>query len=652
MLSGSVCAQEIKTFDGSISLGENIIGKTVYQYYVTQRDTIKHKDYYFQSTTPDSASKEKLHGIRFSGAYNKGVKNGKWIYSYKELKPTGNSFINGYETAQNTNGKEYVVSADFNNGKAHGKWVTTRQEIAYSKPKDTSLLVTANFQEGKMTGVIEADSPDLSFRGSIGPKGIVNGNWLFVHTLNNTTKTKINEHRIYENGILKKHYLEVGGKSLVLSHFGFDTTEDAEGEMWEEVPLDSPYFKIIYYTSFGTESSGTMKISSDSARYYLNKTNEFLSTAVFSFSTHKSRDIWKLTSGSNPLEFPTFRVRKFPYSEAEKKQLAEANILLTKTNKIIRDFFDDPQVEISRFAYLDLAFYYQIMHVYRVNEKKLTEVIHLFSDPAFEYIDRGEIFEHMAPQLSYPDSVAFEFKDKKINRFFSFPQPIEKSNGNLSLVYEQLKKIYEDLDEIQRKVNPVLEKHKKQGKLSEKEEFAVKKKDSVVAFYNNTLYRKDFNPYHEKIASKIIDFTQHEFKKYAALPLEEKIERIDSLLACYDAVLYLYKKQAQLPRMLSRIDELYTRTVWNPFTFTDMDEIVKERVYNAYKNILFEHLLAEIEKSISCESIVNKANNFSVLYNKMLDLRDRDTQEIEKKLKRTTNVNTIIEVFEIEFHLN
>ena len=51
---------------------------------------------------------------------------------------------------------------------------------------------------------------------------------------------------------------------------------------------------------------------------------------------------------------------------------------------------------------------------------------------------------------------------------------------------------------------------------------------------------------------------------------------------------------------------------------------------------------------MNCESIEANMNNLQLLFNKMKKLRDEDTSELEKSLKRNTDLESIIRLFDLK----
>jgi hypothetical protein len=81
----------------------------------------------------------------------------------------------------------------------------------------------------------------------------------------------------------------------------------------------------------------------------------------------------------------------------------------------------------------------------------------------------------------------------------------------------------------------------------------------------------------------------------------------------------------------------------------DMDERVKERVYTAFENYLLPYLLKQIKENISCSKIQKNGENIQTLYDRMLAIRDEDTRDQERALRREKDVDVILQILNVKF---
>jgi hypothetical protein len=65
-----------------------------------------------------------------------------------------------------------------------------------------------------------------------------------------------------------------------------------------------------------------------------------------------------------------------------------------------------------------------------------------------------------------------------------------------------------------------------------------------------------------------------------------------------------------------------------------MQETVKERVYNAYYNQVLPFVLSELNRQLSCNEIEKGRATISKLFNRMKELREQDTKDLERAIRR------------------
>jgi hypothetical protein len=629
--TNNVLAQQ-KIFDGKYVLNDKMVGDANFEYILSKTDTIFNGFFYFNKTEKDSAKENFYNATELNGYFQKGEKQGSWIYRFMNFTESNQPIIRDKKIQYSVSGNEFFINSNFKSGKANGKWEAGRQSVENSNVYDTLFYTTTNFKDGIAVGELTSYSPQIKIKGSFDNDGFLDGNWSFIHFENG--KQKIKEYRFYKNGVFKNHYFVINKDTLFINQIGLDTNEDSEDELWTEIPLSSEYFKIIFFTNFGINetSKSKYKLSKDSTDKFINGTNTFLEKTLFSFSNYKNENVWQFTSGSNSVKLASFKVRKFTFDKTEIELNKTISENYTRANDIINNYFQDAQLDLGRHTYEDLNLYYALMEIYKIKIKYLKFISDLVKDPAFEYINREELLKNICPEINFPTTVKYSFKENKSETSYQFPKSFPKDSCNLNAINELLKSIYIDVKEIDRKAQKIVERYKKQSQLNEQEEKLLELRDSIFFYFDEN--NKELNQFHKTISDKIITNTNLANNEYASLKLESKIDEIDNFISCFEDYIYLYKSFLVLPKKVKRIEEDYTKTTWNPYTFTDMDEIVKERFYKAYEEIILPHLLKDINQTINCFNVKNKIGNFDTLYVYMINSREIDTKEKERQLRR------------------
>jgi len=645
----TVYAQEKQTYKGKYTLRNGISGNAVFQYTTSGSDTIQNGTFEFEAATIDSSRGNFFNSIQYKGAYDFGLKSGKWNYSAKSLMPFNKFIERDYELIYQSTGKEFIANGNFIDGLASGNWEIIEQNILNSSPSDTLFYIKANFHKGTLRGKFEGISNKTVFTGSINDAGYVDGTWRITHQTSELGR--VEESRHFKNGVLINHVIDFDLGSIAIKYVGLDQ-EINDDEVWERVNFNSRYFDIIKSAGVGAAYTGLSEAVIDTkgdfnVNQITDATNKLMEEVLSSFNKSGETQYWTLIRGSELIKPVYARLRKFPLSQDEKQNLEEASRLLSESKDIFKAIFENPTVELDRHANKRLMFYYEFLKIYQARTSRLADLVSQFSNPAFEYINREEIFDYLFSGMQYPESVKYEFKDTTFTEIVEFPKILIDQRGNANLAMRHLKSILTEITKIESAIDIILESRIKEAKLIEKEKALVVKRDSVTSLFNSDIGEEEANPYLLMISNKVQSVTLLAFKDYASLDLEQKVESIDELMQCFDAFIRLHNSHADIPRKLTRLNELYTRTVWNPYTMTDMNERVKERVYNAFESHLLPYYFNDIQASINCSEIGTKYNNFEMIYKRMVELRERDTKDIERELRAISSPERILRILSI-----
>lgn len=641
-----------RVYEGPHQLTSNLSGTAIFQFEKVGNDTIYNGEFSFFSAERTGENDEILTGRNYFGIFKQGKKDGNWTYEFKRFETEATPVLRGYDIVKPGTGEDRFISGTFRDGIAHGPWKVLHQKISRGEASDSLLSARAQLSNGQFSGRIYGVFPEVKVNGAFDVNGMLHDTWKIQHVLDDGIK--LEEFRVYQNGKFIKHYFELLGQQFEVLHSGFDTTED-ENEVWEDIPVSPTYFNLIYHSTTDVVSSAAIavpeELEGDKAKDFISITNDYLKSLLFSFSQDNGTGVWDELPGSEPIATGMLRLRVYDYPEEDLKKLRKARDLYKNSQKIIQAFFKDTQIDISRHSYEEINYFYKVMAQYDYSSRQLGEVAKMLTHDAFKYVDREVVYEKIAPEIEYPDSVQYEFKDEVYTRHFDFPE-IAKINGHAAYLHDHLSVIHMDLIQIEEQIGKTLEQYKKQSQLAELEKSLVEKRDSVAALYKNQFNRADFNEYHQRLSTQIIELVEHEFRSYANEKLEVKLSLIDAKLECISSALKVYEMQTKIPTRIDQIDELYTRTVWSPYTMTYMDERLKERVYRAYETVLIPLVLDDMENNISCETLLVKQKNMVKLYQKMLNIREQDTRDIERELRRETNPHRVMEILELNLDLN
>ncbi|MEL7160908.1 MAG: hypothetical protein AAFN92_09120, partial [Bacteroidota bacterium] len=82
--------------------------------------------------------------------------------------------------------------------------------------------------------------------------------------------------------------------------------------------------------------------------------------------------------------------------------------------------------------------------------------------------------------------------------------------------------------------------------------------------------------------------------------------------------------------------------VWNNFTATVMEEELKKRLTEAYRDKLLPYFREQVTTSLDCANAGTLATRIAATNQRMLALREEDTDELEDRLRQTDDPRAIL----------
>ncbi|MCC5918079.1 MAG: hypothetical protein JJU02_12225 [Cryomorphaceae bacterium] len=639
ILGGFANAQSKETYNGPYTINQDSVsGEATYSFYLENGDTIFDGSFEFQRVrlNPLSNGKGEVISKEISGKFEKGKKNGSWAYYNKKLVPGSNLRVFDYDVAYPADGRSIFLNVQFSMDKPQGEWRFLEKIIKNGSVSDTVHFGIMRFKDGQIEGDLELYADDISAKGLVN-NGLFHKDWLF--TAENDS-LKIKEHRIYDDGWLKHLSFEINENTYTIELKKY-TDKDSLAVL-DTLEFNDLYRRVLSLSIRLSDVNNKTQILE-----VLNTNSSFFINFQKKFIFDNKRRIWKSVSkGADTIKFPTVRLNKYPLDERERDTITWAIGVIDNIGHSIKRFFDNPFVEIGRYTYRDLAFIHSEFILLDSLFLEYKKIKSLLNDEAIVYFPRDTLYTKLLNEVLFPDTISFEFNDKVYFEKLDLPLGLGKNNEQFEDILTHFNDMQSHINLVNKRSDSLLDIVRKESALSELEEELVRKRDSV-----NILFSKGyegFNEFHESMAKRVIEFTDLSFKSYVRMDVEEKKEHIDDRIKCFSDLIELYEIISTVPRKLKRMDDEYTRTVWNAYMMVDMDERVKERLYNPVIKIAFPYLLDVISENLYCDKLLVNAKYISVIYNIMLDLREVDTKDFERTLRRERDAQKILQVLGIE----
>ncbi|MFC3196144.1 hypothetical protein ACFOET_00825 [Parapedobacter deserti] len=630
----SLHAQQLSRYQGRYILRDSLVGIADFQYRLQQDDTIKDGRFIFRHFVEHYLETDSIHGLVLDGNFRNGLKHGPWKYASRQYAVAGEAQTIEGRIVYDASGTEWLINANFREGRAHGDYELVVRRIAESNPTDTSFYSKAQYQNGQITGRLIGFTPKLHVEGQFDEEGFPNGDWVFTHRTGNGSP--IQELRRYDHGFFSKHYYKMGDRLLEIKHIGFDTLAKSGRGLLTRFPATRAYFRALGYTNVAMDTTAISGvISIDSSQRYISRANEFLERVFIQPAGYRDSNVWLGAGGSDPVPPIRVKVSEFSFSEAEAHLNQNNERLLSEVQSLIDDFFDNPNTQLGRFTNEQLSRFYGVLRIYRDRVGRIAPVIQFLADEASEYVDHDAILAHNAIDIRYPDKLVYEFQDEKLTDTHPFPPALTAFNAHS--LNRHLTAVFDDVSAIISRAESTLGGYQAQSDLKDNERQLVSLRDSVIRKFSNAEQRQDYNRLHGEMRDSVHRFIDISFKEYAALQVYRRLLAVDSLQVCYTDYLQLYDTLVGYYDRLEQLDRQYTRSIWNPYTFTYMDERIKERLYRAFEETVFPYVWERARRQLSCDSLPIRLNDLKQLLDRMAELRLEDTKALENNLRRSRN---------------
>ncbi len=637
-------SQNTERYVGQYALEQLGQGSATFDYYLKKKDTIFNGVFQYDQLSKES-TKRVQRIISYRGEFVRNKLQGNWTFSMKNLRSIGEQRAQDYNLISPTSGNEFFLSTGFDKNDPIGNWQVIKRSFVTSKPTDTLYRSNLKFSKKHVKEHFMVDHKHIKIAGSFNDKGLLNGEWKIIHKGQDKNIMEIRE---YEDGAIKKHYFKVNEQMIFVDYLGLDMSKEKNKETWEDVAYDELYVAVHELANISTYQ---IEESDERIDQLASFSTDRIQEAFMEYHRYKGVNIWE-TAAKNKVDLfnkNSVSLRRHPFSSQEVEAIDAMKEDLLFIKEKLRKFDDEKMMEIGEYQYETLKKTKEIYQLITTRLAQLEQTVSITQSDALEYLKREELDHRIFEEIDFPEVIDVTFKDEQMKIKTGLPLSFDADNFKLIDLADFMHKLQQrvaSLDaQAQKKLNDLL----KQTKLNEIEDELIKKKDKALALYAQDIEKDTFNAYHQGTAKNAKRFVNDKFRQYASLSLDEKKSRIDEFIACFNAVIDLYHLQSDIPSRLDRIEELYTRTVWNPYTYSDMDERVKKRIFVAYDKILVPFLLEQINKEINCKDIPRNIDNFKRLYDRMVEIREQDTKHIERQVKKENDPLMLFKLLSIKY---
>jgi hypothetical protein len=637
LFSSWVFAQDAQTYDSAYIINsKRYLAK--YEYYVSKGDTIYNGK--FELSQQFENQNDIYEYLAVEGSFIENRADENWKLTEGSFEPTGDGYYKDYTYSYDVNGHEFMAVGKFLAGKKSGVWKLYDWKIRNSEITDTTLTANINFEDNKAKGNFSLRLENDILEGQLSDNELTNGTWAF-HRLSNGEGKKLLKEWVFEENILKSMRLHRNDSVEEIK------IEDPETDDLLEViiPLDDEFLEIIelkariYNNKLLEKYKEEDKISN---LYFSLLDNLDLVDETFSpiIKTHiKPSIVSKLKSSA--------------ITETEQELLRKIKEHLELNQQKTQSILNNPQINISSVSTSKVAEIKKVLEY--INQYFLiptSEIISLHEDEQLRFLNRDNLIAYKM-NLKNESSINSIFKKDTISNNYKFSGDLsflsDEKKSSLSKLSIFTKAIGDEIDRLEKNIQDYLSEVQKEEKLVELEEAMLTKYERTKYLADSLITGEHDNFAGIDVADAIIDFADAELALYSNLPsAEEKIQAIEPLINCFGRAEELIFTINKAPESIYKINDAYTREVFNPYTFTNMEEKSKPPIYKAFNKMLMPGIFQNMQK-LNCDNMLAYQANFKILFDEMIEVLNEDnTNRIERKVKRAKTAEKASEILNME----
>jgi hypothetical protein len=627
--------QNIQSYDSTYAInGKSYLAK--YEYYLSKGDTIY--DGKFELSRQFENREDIYEYLSVEGSFIENRADESWKLTEGSFEPTGAGYYKDYTYSYDVNGHEFMAIGNFMAGKKTGIWKLYDWQIRDSEITDTTLAASINFEENKAKGKFSLRIEKDMLEGEIGEGELTKGVWSFYRLAEDKSLLK---EWVFEDNALKAMRLHRNDSIQQIK-----IEEPGTNGLSEEIiPLNNEFLEIIELKAriFNDELLKKYKEEDKISNLYFTLIGQ-LDIVDETFSPITKAEIKPSIMS---------KLKSLPITEEEKGYLAEIKENLVEAQQKVQAILNNPQINISSVSTGKVAYYKNVVE--DINQYFIlpaSEIISLNEDAQLKFFNRDKLLAYKI-NLENESAVNNVFKKDSVSSQYQMVTNLNflsvDSTTNLSKLSSFIKALSSELEQLDSLIKEFMNEVKKEEKLVELEE-------ALLAKYERTKYLADslITGEHDNfagidVADALIDFADAELAVYSNLPTaEEKIQAIEPLINCFnrtEELIYIIQKA---PESIYKINEAYTKEVFNPYTFTNMEEKSKPSIYKAFNKYLLPGIFQNMQH-LTCDNMSAFQANFKILYDEMIEvLNEENTNRMERKVKRAKTAEKAAEILNME----
>ncbi len=621
-LSSVLSAQENSQYNGPYKVGD-YQGKAAFNYFLKNNDTILDGSFLMQRSSLEALLEEEDYSFLFKGNFSNNYPNGPWVLQFGEFKSDKQSEVIDYAYRVAISGIQEEAKGSISQGKPDGKWSYEINKIVDSEVEEIVFKSTIDFDKGVPQSSFSIENSTRTLVGRFLRNGLAHDEW----ALYDSEELGASESWIFDDGVLRSIQLQMNGTPRNIPVFSTLTAAT------KTVNLDKRYLEALQL----------QKSIGDTTNIFRERMTNLLEENAAYY-----KKIDTVLSNLGEAEFlPEFKVKLpfYPLNEEEAQQLDSISSLYRSAAAISTSFLDNSQLNILKLSDKQALYLYSV--VAAINEAYLVplEQMNTYREHGIlEFVPRAHLIS--TSWTEGPPSTTIQLKDSSLQKT-SFELPgfpgFDMNTNTLSAVLEWSGYAKNSLEYVQDILNEKLTKDKREQELIAIENLLITQKETLNTTIDSLGNLQ--NNAGKKALNSIQEISNAGLSTYASEKnVKLKLSSAKALSSCMRQLQTLALAVGSLPEQSKKIESEYQDRIWNPFMANLMNEEVKKRLTAAYRKVLLPYFLDEIQTNLSCDNANELGNLLQETYQQMLLLRNEETSKLERKLKRTTEPNVVLDL--------
>lgn len=639
-------AQQLKSFRGNMTLNSGISGLANYSYFTIDEDSIqRHGRFSFISDVLELESGNDIRQLNINGNYQRGLKNGRWVYDQNDFKVSIKK-LTGFKVDAVLDGYMNNMLASYQNGKAQGKWDFSVHEVTESAKKGRSTLAEANFNQGiasgKFTYQDEGRSNPIRIEGQFDENGNFDGEWKISFRQDNID---FREEREYENGFLIYLKLIDANTDELYFEETFNSIREKlknikeEGEKLNYKKGDEA-FEILFDDGYRRDDA---KIRAQE------RGNKALEYAFAYFSSPESV-IAKFDGADLPIMGLTRRFQ-YVYPEEEKEILDKLKPKLKRMYAGYESIFNNSSFKVNAQRNDSLAFFYEFLSLAMEKTKVIETEVEKILSGRFDYQYRDNYYREGIPALSGHDTIKYEFAGGKKYKVIHLEPEIKGPENLINNLYGYADSLNTEINTYLKYVSEALSIFQQEDQIKELDEKIAQKIDEVQLLYTGDIKQggsftmeelegnSKMNSYQRTIFFNLGYARKNTLiQQYSnAKKFEEKVEKGEQITELMSSLIEIHDKLKELGGMKAELEKAFTRFRPNPYFDRDVETRIKIHIYNRGTDVLLPYLIDNLLSSNNKKEAVERLELIFIFKEKMLELaasEDDDVNRLNSRMRR------------------